>query len=178
MFCDPRHLAHLDKIEADVCIRCRHCKFDDDRTVSALSRHLHETGGGTVWSELTRSLSCRRFGCGSLDVRALIVPYARRPANMPRRVGELDRRIVDAALAILTDAAQTRSNSAATLDVRLALSWNSRAPGLPPLYSRPLTLMTLRLWTSAGVASTARVARIVLADTIKVRIIGTSSIGG
>ncbi len=118
---DPKHLSDLDKVEADVRIRCRRCKFEDDWTVAALTRHLYETGGSTVWSEVTRTLRCRRFGCGSADVRAIVVPYARRPANMPRRIGELDRRVVDTALAVLTEIARSRVGATATLEVRLAL---------------------------------------------------------
>lgn len=118
----PKHLSDLDRIEADVRITCRRCGFEDDWTTADLARHLHEIGGSTVWSEITRHLSCRRFGCGSADLRALPVPFARRRANMRRRVGALDARILDAALLILQPTAERQSSGpAATLEVRLAL---------------------------------------------------------
>ena len=161
---DPKNLSDLDKIEADVRITCWKCGFEDDWTVAALSRHLHETGGSTVWSVLTRTRSCRRFGCGSSDVRALIVPYARRPANMPRRIGELDRRLVDTALAILTEAARNRTGSAATLEVRLALlvliamratarRRQTSGPARPCRTARSTSNWQVRLWPFACAAA-------------------------
>lgn len=118
----PKHLSDLDKIEADVRITCRRCGFEDDWSTADLARHLFDIGGSTVWSEITRYLTCRRFGCGSPDLRALPVPFARRPANMKRRVGALDARTLDAALRILEAAVDRHGDgSTATLEVRLAL---------------------------------------------------------
>jgi hypothetical protein len=118
----PKHLSDLDRIEADVRITCRRCGFEDDWTTADLARYLFEIGGSTVWSEITRYLTCRRFGCGSPELWALPVPFARRPANMKRRVGALDARTIDVALRILQAAASMQSGgSTATLEVRLAL---------------------------------------------------------
>jgi len=118
----PKHLSDLSKIDADVRITCRQCGLEDDWTREALADHLFAIGGSQVWSEITRHLRCRRFGCGSPDLRALPVPYARRPANMPRRVGKLDAQLVGTAMKILQQAVE-RSNgqTVATLEVRLAL---------------------------------------------------------
>lgn len=118
----PKQLSDLKKIAADVRITCRRCRFEDDWTREALAKHLSAIGGSQMWSEITRHLRCRRFGCGSPDLRALPVPYARRPANMPRRIGKLDAQLVGTAMKILQQAA-ARSNgqAVASLEVRLAL---------------------------------------------------------
>ncbi len=122
MVSQPKHLSDLKKIEADVRITCRRCGFEDDWTPEALSKHLFEIGGSSVWSEITRYLSCRRFGCGSRELRALPVPYAPRPANVTRRVGKLDAQLLGTAMTILERAvAHARGQSVATLEVRLAL---------------------------------------------------------
>lgn len=118
---DPKHLSDLGRIKADVRIRCWTCGFEEDWTVADLSRHLHAIGGSTVWSEVTRHLTCRKLGCGSPNVRATPVPYARRQANLPRRVGTLDKRIIEAALAVLDEASRRRSTPRDTIEVRLAL---------------------------------------------------------
>lgn len=116
----PKNLHDLAKIEADVRITCRRCRFEEDWTREDLARHLHAIGGSTVWSEITRHLTCRRHGCGSRDVRALPVPYARRQANVPRRVGKLDARLIAAAMGVLEQAA-SRGGEARTVEVHLAL---------------------------------------------------------
>lgn len=118
----PKHLSDLHKIEADVRITCRRCGFEDDWTRQALAAHLFTIGGSQVWSEITRHLRCRRFGCGSPDLRALAVPYARRPANMPRRIGKLDAKLVESAMEVLEQAvARSRGQAVATAEVCLAL---------------------------------------------------------
>ena len=118
----PKHLSDLARIEADVRVACRPCGFEEDWPREALARHLFEIGGSQVWSEVTRHLRCRRFGCGSADLRATPVPYARRPPNMPRRVGRLDAHLVEAAMGVLDAAARrSRGQAVATLEVRLAL---------------------------------------------------------
>jgi hypothetical protein len=119
---DPKHLSDLDRIEADVRITCRECRFEDDWTTSELASHLRAIGGSTVWSEITRHMVCRRFGCGSPDLRAAAVPYARRGANMKARVSKLDAETVQIALAALREAlSQQRKGAVATREVRLAL---------------------------------------------------------
>lgn len=143
----PKHLSDLDKIEADVRITCRACGFEDDWITADLIRHLIEIGGSTIWSEITRYLVCRRFGCGSADLNALPVPFARRTANMRRRVGALDGRIIDAALDILGTAARRPGGGAvATLEVRLALLVLHR-------YARDRDVVR-RFWERAQVART------------------------
>jgi len=118
----PKHLSDLARIEADVRITCRRCQFEEDWTRDQLAKHLFDIGGSLVWSEITRHLRCRRFGCGSPDLRALPVPYARRPANMPRRVGKLDAQLLATAMEILEHAVATsRDRPIGTLEVRLAL---------------------------------------------------------
>jgi len=118
----PKHLSDLRKIEADVRITCRRCRFEDDWTREGLAKHLFEIGGSQVWSEITGHLTCRRFGCGSRDLRAIPVPYARRGANMAKRVGKLDGQLLGTALKILEQAvARSPGRSVATLEVRLAL---------------------------------------------------------
>jgi hypothetical protein len=122
MVVQPKQLSNLKKIEADVRITCPRCGFEDDWTPEALSKHLFEIGGSSVWFEITRHLSCRRFGCGSRELRVLLVPYARRPANVPRQVGKLDAQLLGTAMTILERAvAHARGQSIATLEVRLAL---------------------------------------------------------
>ena len=76
----PKHLSDLDKIEADVRITCRRCGFEDDWDRGELARHVLAIGGNLVWTEVTRHMVCRRFGCGSTELRALAVPFARRQA--------------------------------------------------------------------------------------------------
>lgn len=117
----PKHLSDLHKIEADVRIICRRCRFEDDWTVADLSTHLFAIGGSTVWSEVTRHLRCRRAACGSSDLRALPVPFARRQANLPRQVGKLDAALIEAAMAVLVEATGRGSGSQATVELRLAL---------------------------------------------------------
>lgn len=117
----PKHLSDLAKIEADVRITCRKCRFEEDWTRQDLAAHLRAIGASTAWSEITRFLKCRRIGCGSIDLRALPVPYARRPANLPRAVGKLDARLIGTALAILDEVARTGRGAVATPAVNLAL---------------------------------------------------------
>jgi len=118
----PKHLSDLRKVEADVRITCRRCWFEDDWTREGLAKHLSEIGGSQVWSEITRHLTCRRFGWGSRDLRALPVPYARRGANMAKRIGRLDGQLLGTALKILEQAvARSPGRSVATMEVRLAL---------------------------------------------------------
>lgn len=118
----PKHLSDLHKIEADVRITCRRCRFEDDWTREALAAHLFAMGGSQVWSEITRHLRCRRFGCKSSDLRAQAVPCARRQANVPRRIGKLDAQLVRTAMKVLEEAvARSRGQAVATAQVRLAL---------------------------------------------------------
>ena len=118
----PKHLHDLAKIDADVRITCRRCRFEEDWSRDALAKHLHAIGASTVWSEITRFLTCRRWGCGSNDLRALPVPYARRPANLPHAIGKIDARLIGTALKILDDAARTARGAAITTPaVNLAL---------------------------------------------------------
>ncbi len=117
----PKRLSDLAKIEADVRITCRKCRFEDDWKREDLAAHLHAIGASTAWSEITRFLKCRRWGCGSNDVRALPVPYARRPANLPRPIGKLDARLIGTALDILDEVARTARGAAVTPAVNLAL---------------------------------------------------------
>lgn len=118
----PKHLHDLNKIEADVRVTCRECGFEVDWTVADLSRHLLSIGGNLTWSEITRHLACRRQGCGSSRLRATPVPYARRQANLPRRIGAVDVRLIAAALKVLEDAvSRAPGRDVATVEVRLAL---------------------------------------------------------
>ena len=118
----PKHLHDLSKIEADVRVTCRQCGFEVDWTIAALSAHLVSIGGNLTWSEVTRHLVCRRQGCSSTRLRATPVPFARREANLPRRVGKFDVRIIAAAMEVLEDAsARSPGRDVATPEVRLAL---------------------------------------------------------
>lgn len=118
----PKHLSDLARIHADVRITCRKCGFEDDWTRGALARRLLEVGGSQVWSEITRRLRCRRFGCGSSDLSAVPVPYARRAANMRRRISKLDAETLAAALGVLDRVVCSSCGGAvATLEVRLSL---------------------------------------------------------
>ena len=105
----PKHLSDLRKIEADVRMTCRRCGFGFDLAREASAEHLFAIDGNQVWSEITRHLRCRRVGCGSPELRALSVPFARRPANMPRWAGKLDAQLVGTAMKILEQAV-ARSN--------------------------------------------------------------------
>jgi hypothetical protein len=119
---DPKRLSDLAKIHADVRIRCRDCRFEEDWTIEALSGHLLATGGSTTWSEITRHLCCRRVGCGSPRVRAIPVPYARRQANAKRRIGRLNEDTVATAVQVLENAvARSPGRMVATIEIRLAL---------------------------------------------------------
>ncbi len=139
----PKRLSDLARIEADVRITCGRCHFEDDWTRNDLARHLAATGGSQVWSEITRHLRCRRADCGSTDLRAVPVPYARRPANMLRRVSRLDAHVVGTALTILEQAvARSKNEAVATLEVRLALLVVHR-------YARERELVQ-RFWQRAG----------------------------
>ena len=118
----PKHLSDLARVEADVRITCRKCGFEEDWTRGALARHLLDLGGSQVWSEITRRMRCRRFGCGSSDLRALPVPYARRAANTPRRISKLDAEMIAAALGVLDRAVcASRGSAVASIEVRLSL---------------------------------------------------------
>ena len=118
----PKHLSDLEKIEADVRIICRQCRYEEDWTTASLSRFLHRTGGNATWTEITRGMRCRRLGCPSTLLYPLAVPFARKPANMPRKVSPLDALRISVALQILRDAAQVADQGrAATLPVKLAL---------------------------------------------------------
>ena len=118
----PKHLHDLNGIGANVRVTCRKCGFEVDWTVADLSAHLISIGGNLTWTEVTRLLVCRRQGCGSTQLRATPVPFARRQANLPRRLSKLDARIVPAAIKVLEDAAaRSPGRDVATPDVRLAL---------------------------------------------------------
>lgn len=154
----PKHLSDLLKIEADVRITCRRCGFEDDWSREALAEHLFAIGGSQVWSEITRHLRCRRFGCGSADLRAVPVPYARRPANMPRRIGRLDAQLVGTAIKILEQAvARSNKQAVATLEVRLALLVIHR-------YARDRALVR-RFWERAS--SSSRTVNDALAEPLQ-----------
>ena len=118
----PKHLSDLDALSAHVRIVCRSCGFEDDWTRDEFARHLSATGGSQVWSEVTRYLRCRRFGCDSAAVEALSVLPGTRPPNLPRRIGRLDASLLDAALGVLDAAVRrSRGQAVATVEVRLAL---------------------------------------------------------
>jgi hypothetical protein len=118
----PKHLSDLEKVEADVRIICRECRYEEDWTRDSLGRFLHRTGGSRVWTEITRGMRCRRLGCPSTSLYAIAVPFARKPPNMPRMVSALDALRISVALQILRDAAQVAERGgAATLPVKLAL---------------------------------------------------------
>ena len=118
----PKQLSDLDRIEADVRITCRRCGFEQDWTVADLSRHLLAIGGSTVWSEITRKLRCGHFQCREPNLRASPVPYARRQANLPRRIGALDVKTLETTMQVLEEAhASQRVSSVATRELRLAL---------------------------------------------------------
>jgi hypothetical protein len=118
----PKHLSDLAKIEADVRVTCRRCRFEVDWRREDLAQHLREIGASLVWSEITRHMLCGRPGCGSPDLRAVPVPYARRAANLTRQIGKLDERLIETALRILGEAvAGSAGQSVATIEVRLAL---------------------------------------------------------
>ena len=119
---EPEGLLDLAQMGMDVRILCERCGFEEDWTPEALARHLATIGASEVWSEITRHLRCRSFGCGSTELRAISVPQDRRSANVPRRIGRLDAHLLGAALGVL-DGATRRSlgQAVATLEVRLAL---------------------------------------------------------
>lgn len=119
---DPKHLSDLRRIEADVRVTCAECGLEEDWDVDALAARLHRTGGSTVWTEITRKLRCRRFGCGGRDLRAVPVPFARRPPNTPRKVGALDAALIDLSMKVLYEAAyRWTAGPVGTMEVRLAL---------------------------------------------------------
>lgn len=145
----PKHLSDLARIDADVRISCRTCGFEQDWARESLARHLFEIGGSQVWSEITRHLRCAKFGCGSTSLRALPVPYARRGANMSRRVAKLDAHLLELAMHILERAVRVSCGRAvASVELRLALLviysysrdrdgvrrfWSWRQPEIAPL---------------------------------------------
>ena len=119
---DPKRLSDLNQIQADVRIRCRDCRFEEDWTVDALSKQLLAIGGSTTWSEITRHLRCRRAGCGSPRLRAIPVPYARRQANAKRQISKLDEETVATAVRVLENAAaRSPGREVNTIEIRLAL---------------------------------------------------------
>lgn len=118
----PKLLSDLGRMKADVRITCRRCGFEVDWRVADLSAHLIAIGGNLTWSEITRLLVCRRQGCGSTELRATAVPFVRRQANLPRRIGKLDEQLIAAAMKILDQAvARSPGRAVATPEVRLAL---------------------------------------------------------
>ena len=130
----PKHLSDLDKIEADERITCRRCGSEDDWTTADIARHLFEIGGSTIWSEIRRYMTCRRFGCGSSELWALAVPFARRPANMRRRVGAVDARTIPSS-PLSREAGRIHATAAASALIRAtAVAWS-----LPATPTRPLS---------------------------------------
>ena len=118
----PDRLSDLKQAGADVRIQCEQCGFEEDWTCAGLADHLARTGGSELWTEITRHLRCRHFGCGSTNLHATAVPRDRRQANIPRRIGRFDAHLLSTALGVLDAAARrSRGQVAATLEVRLAL---------------------------------------------------------
>ncbi len=118
----PHRLSDLAQFGVNVRIVCRRCSFEEDWTPDALARHLAAIGASEVWSDITRHMRCRSFGCGSTDVRAVPASQDDRSANMPRRIGRLDAHLLGAALGVLDATARCSLGQAvATLEVRLAL---------------------------------------------------------
>jgi len=119
---DPKTLSDLARIEADVRVRCRKCGLEEDWSIESLRTHLKATGGSEAWSEIARTLYCRRMGCGGRDLRVLAVPFSRRPPNMPRHVPPLQALVIDLAMKVLSEAAGRASHeTVGTSEVRLAL---------------------------------------------------------
>lgn len=119
---DPKTLSDLARIEADVRVRCRKCGLEEDWSIESLRQHLKGTGGSEAWSEIARTLYCRRSGCGGRDLRVLAVPFSRRPPNMPREIPALQALVIDLAMKVLADAAyRSRQEKVGTVEVRLAL---------------------------------------------------------
>ena len=122
MYDVPEHLAELARVRAWVRIVCGRCGFEEDWAPDALERHLAETGGSRVWSEVVRHLHCRSFGCGSTDLSAVVIPSNGRQANLPRRIGRLDAHLLGAALGVIEVAVRRSDGQAvAGLELRLAL---------------------------------------------------------
>lgn len=118
----PKYLSDFARVEADVRIVCRRGGFEEGWTRAALAEHLLAIGGSQVWSEITRHLRCRSFGCGSTELCAPAVPFARRGTNVPRRIGRLDANLLGAALGVLEATVnRSRGQAVATLEVRLTL---------------------------------------------------------
>ena len=74
----PKNLADLRKIDADLRVVCRACGrrrvFDRELLHSDLLRR----GKSTDWTLMPRHFRCSGRGCRSRDVRLEILPFARR----------------------------------------------------------------------------------------------------
>ena len=78
---NPKSLADLRKLDADLGVACRWCGrrrvFDREQLLGQLMRR----GKSTDWTLLPHHFRCAgRGGCGSRDVRLEILPFASRKA--------------------------------------------------------------------------------------------------
>jgi sirohydrochlorin ferrochelatase len=114
---DPKNLADLRRIEAQVRVTCRGCKASELWELEALIAEVRNNGGSTEWRSARAAVRCPQR-CASPLIDLLPIPFGQKRAR--RRAYR--HALINLALEILRDAAGRSSTEAVgTLEVRLAL---------------------------------------------------------
>jgi hypothetical protein len=87
----PKMLTDLRKIDASLRVTCRACGNAREIDREQLIRDLMRRGRSLAWDLVPRALRC---GCGSKDVRLLILPFGEKdhpaPAELVRFIAATD----------------------------------------------------------------------------------------
>lgn len=114
---DPKTLADLYRVEAQVRVTCRSCKATEIWELDALMAEVRRNGGSIDWRSSRAAIRCPRH-CAAPMIDLLAIPFGKQRAR--RRAHH--HALINLALQVLRDAAHRSSTEAAgTVEVRLAL---------------------------------------------------------
>lgn len=114
---DPKTLADLYRVEAQVQVTCRGCKATEVWELDALIAEVRKNGGNTDWRAARSAIKCPRH-CPSPLIDMLPIPFGKQRARRQAHRHAL----INLALRVLRDAARrSAQETVGTLEVRLAL---------------------------------------------------------
>lgn len=114
---DPKTLADLYRVEAQVRVACRSCKATEIWELDALIAEVQRNGGGMDWRAAKAAIKCPHH-CAAPMIDLLPIPFGKQRAR--RRAHH--HALINLSLQVLRDAAHRASTEAVgTIEVRLAL---------------------------------------------------------